>query len=149
VFEFIKFRTMHVGADKALDGLVQDNEYHNATFVKLKRDPRVTSVGRVLRLLSIDELPQLINVVKGDMRLVGNRPLPLYEAIQLNEPWQQIRFTAPAGITGLWQVSGRSNLSLEERIILDNYYAVSRSFLGDLGILLLTIPAVLRRSEAA
>lgn len=143
VFAFIKFRSMYRNADKRLGDMLDENEYHAETFVKLKRDPRITRVGRLIRKTSIDELPQLINVLKGDMRLVGNRPLPLYEAGKLREGWQQIRFNAPAGMTGLWQVSGRSDLSLEERILLDNYYAISRSFWMDMRIMFLTIPAVL------
>lgn len=143
VFAFYKFRSMHNDADKRLALLAVENEYHSDTFIKLKHDPRITRVGRFIRKTSIDELPQLLNVIKGDMRLVGNRPLPLYEAARFNEAWQQVRFRAPAGMTGLWQIHGRSDLSLEERIILDNYYAVSRSFWTDMRILFLTIPAVI------
>ena len=95
------------------------------TFVKIKNDPRVTKVGMFLRNTSIDELPQLINVLKGDMSIVGNRPLPLYEAEQLtSDDWGE-RFLAPAGITGLWQVMkrGKGSMSEEERKALDNAYA--------------------------
>ncbi|HEX2909183.1 MAG TPA: sugar transferase [Chloroflexia bacterium] len=148
VFVFIKFRTMYTDADSRLKQLLEQNEYHSPTFVKLKNDPRVTRVGRFIRKTSLDELPQLINVIVGNMRLVGNRPLPLYEAYNLKESWQQLRFTAPAGMTGLWQISGRSDLSMEERIILDNYYAVSRTFWSDMKILFMTIPAVIFQSGA-
>ncbi len=112
-----------------------------SAFIKIKDDPRVTRVGRIIRNTSIDELPQLINVIKGDMSIVGNRPLPLYEAEQLtSDDWSQ-RFMAPAGITGLWQVELRSrkgNLSERERKILDNYYAKKYSFWRDIWIIIRT-----------
>ncbi len=148
VFVFIKFRTMYTDSEERLKNMLANNEYSKDTFLKFKNDPRVTKVGKFVRKTSLDELPQLINVIKGDMRLVGNRPLPLYEAAKLTETWQQLRFEAPAGMTGLWQISGRSNLSLEERTILDNYYAVSRNFWSDMVILLKTIPAVILQRGA-
>lgn len=148
VFELVKFRTMHVGADLRLKEVLDQNEYGSAAFVKIRDDPRITRVGRLLRALSLDELPQLINVVKGEMGLVGNRPLPLYEAEQLSDEWQRIRFKAPAGVTGLWQISGRSDLSAEERIVLDNYYALTHSFWSDMRILLVTLPALVARRGA-
>lgn len=148
VFELVKFRTMYQDADARLKEVLGQNEYGRAPFVKIKNDPRITRVGRLLRATSVDELPQLINVVKGDMGLVGNRPLPLYEAERLSDEWQRIRFSAPAGITGLWQISGRSDLSAEERIVLDNYYALTHSFWSDVKILLVTIPALLARRGA-
>lgn len=113
-------------------------------FIKIKDDPRVTWIGKFLRNTSVDELPQLINILKGDMSLVGNRPLPLYEAEKLTtDEWTE-RFLAPAGLTGLWQVTkrGKSDMSTEERINLDNVYARNCSFWNDLKILLKTIPAV-------
>jgi lipopolysaccharide/colanic/teichoic acid biosynthesis glycosyltransferase len=82
------------------------------------------------------------------MQLVGNRPLPVYEAEALSEEWQKLRFNAPAGITGLWQISGRSDMSAEERLVLDNYYAVTYSFWGDIKILFLTIPALIKTKGA-
>jgi lipopolysaccharide/colanic/teichoic acid biosynthesis glycosyltransferase len=148
VFELYKFRTMYTDADRRLQEVLARNQYGGSAFVKIKDDPRITRLGKFLRASSLDELPQLINVVKGDMQLVGNRPLPVYEAEALQEEWQQLRFNAPAGMTGLWQISGRSNLSAEERIMLDNYYAVTHSFWNDAKILLMTIPALLARRGA-
>jgi len=148
VIEVLKFRTMYQDADRRLKEVLGENEYGSAPFVKIKADPRITRIGQLLRATSLDELPQFINVVRGDMALVGNRPLPLYEAEMLSDEWQQIRFHAPAGITGLWQISGRSDLSAEERMILDNYYAITHSFWTDLKILLVTIPALLARRGA-
>ncbi|RMF26966.1 MAG: sugar transferase, partial [Bacteroidetes bacterium] len=151
VFDFFKFRTMYVDADKRLEELKHLNQYgkNGQPFLKLQRDPRVTRIGRVLRKTSLDELPQLFNVLRGDMSLVGNRPLPLYEAEQLTrDHWAQ-RFLAPAGLTGLWQVSkrGKKNMSAEERILLDVSYAQNFSFLQDLKIILKTIPAMIQDEE--
>lgn len=113
-------------------------------FVKIVNDPRITKVGRFLRNTSIDELPQLINVLNGDMSVVGNRPLPLYEAEQLTHDEASQRFAAPAGLTGLWQVKqrGKKEITPEERIQLDNEYARRFNLLFDIKILLMTIPAV-------
>lgn len=119
------------------------------TFVKFKNDPRITRVGRIIRNTSIDELPQLINVLKGDMSIVGNRPLPLYEAEQLtSDDWSQ-RFLAPAGITGLWQVEkrGGGSMSEEERKGLDNKYAQNFSFWNDIRLILRTIPALFQKEN--
>lgn len=115
-------------------------------FVKIKNDPRITKVGRFIRNTSIDELPQLINVLKGDMSIVGNRPLPLYEAELLTTDAYAARFMAPAGITGLWQVSkrGMANMSDDERKQLDNSYARTANFLTDIQIMWRTIPAMLQ-----
>jgi lipopolysaccharide/colanic/teichoic acid biosynthesis glycosyltransferase len=148
VFACYKFRTMHADADRRLQELRARNQYGQGAFFKLADDPRITRVGVFLRKTSLDELPQLINVLKGEMRLVGNRPLPLYEAEALREDWQRTRFLAPAGITGLWQISGRSDLSEKERLVLDTYYSVTRSFWGDWGILLRTVPALIRQRGA-
>jgi len=113
-------------------------------FVKIVNDPRITKVGRFLRNTSIDEIPQLINVLKGDMSVVGNRPLPLYEAEQLTRDEASLRFAAPAGLTGLWQVTqrGKREITPEERIELDNTYARKYSVWFDLKIILMTIPAL-------
>lgn len=119
------------------------------TFVKFKNDPRVTKVGQFIRKTSIDELPQLINVLKGDMSIVGNRPLPLYEAEQLtSDDWAQ-RFLAPAGITGLWQVEkrGQGEMSEEERKALDNKYAQNFSLKNDIRLILKTIPALFQKEN--
>lgn len=119
------------------------------TFVKFKNDPRVTKVGAFIRNTSIDELPQLINVLKGDMSIVGNRPLPLYEAEQLtSDDWGE-RFLAPAGITGLWQVEkrGKGEMSEEERKALDNKYAKDFSFWNDIRLILKTIPALFQKEN--
>jgi len=143
VFTFFKFRTMIVNADSMIADLQYMNEYKDfqqSFFFKLKDDPRVTRVGKILRKTSLDELPQLFNVLKGDMSLVGNRPLPLYEAKTITVDKSAKRFFAPAGITGLWQVKGRSNydLTVQERINMDIDYADKHSFLFDLKILLKT-----------
>lgn len=125
-----------------------------SAFVKFENDPRITKVGKIIRKLSIDELPQLINVIKGDMSIVGNRPLPLYEAELLTTDEWTDRFNGPAGITGLWQVEARgktSKMSPEERKQLDNKYveiANSRfSFWKDIWIILRTIPAVFQKEN--
>ena len=139
---------MHVDADQKVKELMAQNQYGNSAFFKLENDPRITRVGHLLRKTSLDELPQLINVLRGEMRLVGNRPLPVYEAEALQEDWQRTRFLAPAGITGLWQISGRSDLSEKERLALDAYYTVTRTFAGDMSILFRTLPALLARRGA-
>lgn len=121
-----------------------------STFVKIKDDPRITRVGKFIRNTSIDELPQLINVIKGDMSIVGNRPLPLYEAELLTSDQWGLRFMAPAGITGLWQTQkrgGKGPMSEEERKSLDNQYALNYSFLNDIKIILQTIPALLQKEN--
>lgn len=148
VFELYKFRTMGVDADRKREALQNQNQYGQGAFFKLESDPRITRIGHFLRKTSLDELPQLINVVLGDMRLVGNRPLPVYEAEALQEDWQRLRFACPAGITGLWQISGRSDLSEKERMVLDSYYSVTRSYWSDWVILAKTIPALLLRRGA-
>jgi lipopolysaccharide/colanic/teichoic acid biosynthesis glycosyltransferase len=118
-------------------------------FIKLKNDPRVTKVGKILRNTSIDELPQLWNVLIGDMSIVGNRPLPLYEAEKLTTDKYAMRFMAPAGITGLWQVEkrGKGEMSAEERMMLDNAYAENHSFINDIRLILKTIPALLQKEN--
>ncbi|MEH6680491.1 MAG: sugar transferase [Sediminicola sp.] len=126
----------------------------NSSFIKIVDDPRITKIGKIIRNTSIDELPQLINVLKGDMSLVGNRPLPLYEAECLTQDQMSKRFLAPAGITGIWQVELRGkggNMSEQERIDLDNKYADyftgnNYSFWFDIKIMLSTIPALFQQS---
>ena len=148
IFECFKFRTMRVDADQKVQALMAQNAYGSGAFFKLAHDPRITRIGHLLRKSSLDELPQLFNVLRGEMRLVGCRPLPVYEAEALQADWQRTRFLAPAGITGLWQISGRSDLSEKERLALDAYYSVTRTFGGDLAILLKTFPALLLRRGA-
>lgn len=151
VFTFYKFRSMRVNADKELDKLSDLNQYAanggSSAFIKIKNDPRVTGLGAFLRNTSLDELPQLFNVLNGDMSLVGNRPLPLYEAQELTSDEWAMRFLGPAGITGLWQVTkrGKSEMSDEERRRLDNNYATEFSFWMDLRILIKTIPALFQK----
>jgi len=119
-------------------------------FWKIQDDPRITKVGKFIRNTSIDELPQLINVIKGNMSIVGNRPLPVYEAQALTKSRWARRFFAAAGLTGLWQVEFRSRrgfMSEEERFVLDNIYARKNSFLGDLLLLIRTIPVLFQRTN--
>ncbi len=120
-----------------------------SAFFKLKNDPRVTRVGLFIRNTSIDELPQLWNVIKGDMSIVGNRPLPLYEAEKLTTDKYATRFLAPAGITGLWQVEkrGKGKMSEDERLMLDNTYALNHNFWYDIKLILKTIPALFQKEN--
>ena len=120
-----------------------------SAFFKLKNDPRVTKVGLFIRNTSIDELPQLWNVIKGDMSIVGNRPLPLYEAEKLTTDKYATRFLAPAGITGLWQVEkrGKGKMSEDERLMLDNTYALQHNFWYDIKLILKTIPALFQKEN--
>lgn len=121
-----------------------------SAFIKIKDDPRITKVGKFLRNTSIDELPQLLNVLIGDMSIVGNRPLPLYEAEKLTTDKYAQRFIAPAGITGLWQVEKRGkggDMSEEERLMLDNTYAENHSFLNDFRLIFRTIPALFQKEN--
>jgi lipopolysaccharide/colanic/teichoic acid biosynthesis glycosyltransferase len=157
IFDFYKFRSMRSDADKMLNEIAGLNQYTSesdtktgkASFVKFKNDPRVTKIGSFLRKTSIDELPQLINVLFGDMSLVGNRPLPLYEAEQLTTNEWSTRFLGPAGLTGLWQISkrGKKDMSETERKELDNYYADNYSIFLDLKIILKTVPALFQKEN--
>lgn len=183
VFDFYKFRSMRVDADKLVDALKSQNQYGPAvdvqnqpwsrvmliddsgflneeeyklrkkqedggTFLKIQKDPRITRIGAFIRNTSIDELPQLINVLKGDMSIVGNRPLPLYEAEKLTKDKVIGRFLAPAGITGLWQTEGRgqSVVSEAERKSLDLEYATKFNIWMDIKILLKTAPSMIQRT---
>lgn len=153
IFKFYKFRTMEVNADKKINALAHLNQYTGHTdgvrFFKISNDPRITKVGRFLRNTSLDELPQLFNVLKGDMSLVGNRPLPLYEAATLTTNEFVERFMAPAGMTGLWQIKkrGKTEMSIDERIELDISYARKANLLYDLWIMAKTPAAVFQKSD--
>jgi exopolysaccharide biosynthesis polyprenyl glycosylphosphotransferase len=145
-FACLKFRTMHTNADERQAELEEMNEASGALF-KIREDPRLTSVGRLLRRFSLDELPQLVNVLRGDMSLVGPRPLPERDFAML-EDWHRKRYLVLPGITGLWQVSGRSELDFDELVQLDFIYLENWSLALDLSILLKTIPAVFSRRGA-
>jgi exopolysaccharide biosynthesis polyprenyl glycosylphosphotransferase len=140
-FTLLKFRTMVVDAERLLDGLRERNEADGPLF-KLRDDPRVTRVGRWLRRTSLDELPQLLNILKGEMSVVGPRP-PLPDEVAAYEDWQLDRLEAPPGLTGLWQISGRSQLTFDEYVRLDLYYIENWSLAYDLFIVAKTIPMVL------
>jgi len=145
-FEFYKFRSMFHTADEQKDSLVHQNESNGALF-KIKNDPRLTRVGKIIRKYSIDELPQLFNVIKGDMSLVGPRPLPAGDFTLLREGehmggYYRGRAKAKPGMTGLWQVSGRSDLGFREMVLLDLYYIEKQSILFDIEILAQTLPVV-------
>ena len=141
-FRMIKFRTMVADAEAQLEAIEHLNEKQGPIF-KIRRDPRITPIGRILRKFSLDELPQLLNVLLGDMSLVGPRPLSVRDGSRLEESWQKRRFSVRPGLTCLWQISGRSNLSFEEWVALDLKYIDSWSLQLDWWILLKTIPAVL------
>lgn len=140
-FGMYKFRSMITDADKLKDELLAQNESDGVTF-KIRHDPRITRVGRVIRKLSIDELPQLWNVLKGDMSLVGPRP-PVQREVDGYALADRVRLEVKPGITCLWQIGGRSELSFKEQVELDRLYIESQSFWLDLKILLKTIPAVI------
>jgi exopolysaccharide biosynthesis polyprenyl glycosylphosphotransferase len=147
-FFIYKFRTMVPNAEKLLPGLESLNEAAGPVF-KIRKDPRITPVGRILRRTSLDELPQLLNVVRGEMSLVGPRPLPIRDYDGFSEDWQRRRFSVRPGITCLWQVTGRSNVGFDRWMELDLQYLDEWSIWLDMKILAQTIPAVLRGSGAA
>ncbi len=146
-FLFYKFRSMHHEADEKKESLFHKNESSGALF-KMKNDPRLTRVGKYIRRYSIDELPQLLNVLKGEMSLVGPRPLPIDDFKRIREKddvggYFRGRAKMKPGMTGLWQVSGRSNLGFREMVMLDLYYIENQSLLFDIEILAQTVPVVI------
>ena len=147
-FYVFKFRTMVPDAEKKMREIEHLNEVSGPVF-KIKNDPRITPIGRFLRKTSIDELPQLFNVLKGDMSLVGPRPLPVRDYEGFSQDWQRRRFSVRPGITCLWQIGGRSSVAFEKWMELDLQYIDTWSLWLDLQILVKTIPAVLRGSGAA
>jgi exopolysaccharide biosynthesis polyprenyl glycosylphosphotransferase len=148
VFRMYKFRTMVPEAEALQAALEHLNEAEGPVF-KIKDDPRIIPVGRLLRRTSLDELPQLLNVLIGDMSLVGPRPLPMRDVQNFSEAWLMRRFSVVPGCTGLWQVSGRSNLGFDDWVTMDLRYIDQWSLWMDFKILLRTIPAVLRGSGAS
>lgn len=145
-FTVFKFRSMCVSAEQQIEQLQEHNQATGPIF-KIRNDPRCTRVGRILRRASLDELPQFWNVLRGDMSLIGPRP-PLPSEVETYEPWHLRRLEASPGITGLWQVSGRSDLTFDEMVLLDVYYIENWSPFLDLRILARTLPTVLLGSGA-
>ena len=147
-FKILKFRTMVPEAERIMAHLEDRNEVPGPVF-KIKNDPRITPIGKFLRRSSIDELPQLVNVLIGDMSLVGPRPLPVRDYEGFNEDWQRRRFSVKPGITCLWQINGRSTISFDQWMLLDLQYMDQWSLWLDLKILAKTVPAVFRGAGAA
>lgn len=145
-FGLFKFRTMVVGAEGMMDKVFHLNEANGPLF-KVRRDPRITRVGRILRATFLDELPQLINVVRGEMSLVGPRPCLAREISEI-ESHVIFRFAVPQGITGPWQTNGHHRLTFEQQLEVERRYIESWSFAKDLNILLRTIPLILTRGGA-
>ena len=146
VFKFYKFRSMFSGSETRRSEVAPLNEQTGPIF-KMRSDPRITSVGGFLRRSSLDEIPQIFNVLKGDMSLVGPRPQMPDEAAQY-EPWHRLRLAVKPGITGLWQIRGRSQISFDEWMRLDIEYIKTRSWWVDITILAKTLPAVMARRGA-
>jgi lipopolysaccharide/colanic/teichoic acid biosynthesis glycosyltransferase len=146
VFICYMFRSMYEDAEARQEELEAMNEADGAVF-KIKNDPRITPVGRFIRRWSIDELPQLINVLKGEMSLVGPRPLPVRDFERMSEVHKE-RLAAVPGMSGYWQISGRSNLSFDDMVRLDLYYIENWSLSFDVKIILKTLGAVLKREGA-
>lgn len=145
-FYMYKFRSMVTDAEEKLKDLLEYNEVSGAMF-KMKEDPRITKIGKFIRRTSIDELPQLINVLKGEMSLVGPRP-PLPREVREYTSYDKQRLLVTPGCTGLWQVSGRSNLSFEQMVELDVYYIIQRNIIFDIKILLRTVKVLLKSNDA-
>ena len=144
-FPMFKFRTMVPDADRLKTTLMRQNKFRWPDF-KVENDPRVTRVGRILRKTSLDELPQVINVIRGDMSLVGPRPTSF--GVETYQDWHKQRLAVPPGITGLWQVAARCSTEFDERVTLDLEYIERRSILLDLQILARTVTAVVRTKGA-
>ena len=139
---FIKFRSMVQDADQLLEELQKQNDHKDSITFKMKRDPRITLIGRIIRKQSIDELPQLWLVLKGDMTLVGPRPATVSEVDKYNLQAMQ-RLMVKPGLTCIWQVSGRGDIPFKEQLAMDIYYINNRSTWMDLKLLVLTVPAVI------
>jgi exopolysaccharide biosynthesis polyprenyl glycosylphosphotransferase len=148
IFPMYKFRSMYVDAEEKLKEIEHLNEAEGPIF-KIKNDPRITRLGRFIRKTSIDELPQLINVLKGEMSLVGPRPMSIRDVDLFDHGVQRKRFSVQPGLTCIWQISGRSNLPFEKWLELDLEYIENWNFWLDLKILLKTLPAVVKSSGAA
>ncbi len=145
-FVCYKFRSMVNEAEDLKDGLASENEASGAMF-KIQNDPRITQLGSFMRRSSLDELPQLFNVLKGDMSIVGPRP-QIPSEVEQYEPWHYRRLEVQPGITCLWQISGRSSIGFNEWMRLDSEYVQHRGFFYDLKIILLTLPAIIARRGA-
>lgn len=145
-FKMYKFRSMVVGAEDMLDELQSQNEADGFIF-KMENDPRVTRVGNILRRTSLDELPQLLNIFKGEMSLVGPRP-PLRSEVEQYNDYQRQRLTVKPGLTCIWQCSGRSDLGLDEWMRMDMEYIEKRGYFYDLYLIIKTVPAVLTAKGA-
>jgi exopolysaccharide biosynthesis polyprenyl glycosylphosphotransferase len=145
-FKMFKFRSMVMDAEEKLKDLLEHNEVSGAMF-KMKEDPRVTKIGKFIRKTSIDELPQLFNVLKGEMSLVGPRP-PLPREVKEYTEYDKQRLLVTPGCTGLWQVSGRSNIGFKEMVQLDLEYIQKRTFLYDVKIILKTVKVLLGSNDA-
>lgn len=144
-FNCYKFRTMFKDAEKVLQKILDEDEKKRKeweVYFKLKDDPRITPFGRFLRKTSIDELPQFFNVLRGELSVVGPRPMPKEELIKRYGDKANKILTVRPGITGLWQISGRNQLSIEKRVEIDDYYVDNNNFLLDSLIILKTIPAI-------
>lgn len=146
IFKMYKFRSMIMNADTFITDLEKKNEAQGPMF-KIKDDPRVTKIGRFIRKTSIDELPQLLNIIKGEMTLVGPRP-PLPKEVAKYEAWQKLRLSVKPGLTGLWQISGRSNVGFEEMVRMDLRYIRERSLFYDIKIIIKTIPVMFGSKDA-
>ena len=148
VFDFYKFRSMNQDAEQQLETLLDQNEVEGGIIFKMKEDPRITKFGKFLRKTSLDELPQLFNILKGDMSLVGPRPCTVRE-YELYSEKDKLRLKVPQGLTGEWQVVGRCNTSFEEMVEMDlDYIQNKRGFWYDIGLLFRTIPVFLGKKGA-